>query len=772
MLWMDLRYAVRSLRTNRSFTLAAILARGLGIGATTAIFSIVDLVLLRPLPFPEPDRLVSVATTLPGLRSTGIVSAEFLDWNDHNQVFESFAAMNLFPSDAALITPAGPVQIRMTHVSAKFLSTLRVSPMLGRDFLENESGILLSYGLWQDKFHADRSALGKSVTLDGAPFVVTGVLPRNFFFPQNIRIDALTPFQIDMAKTRSRIALSVWDSIARLKPGVSIDQARANLATLFAASRAADSVMYHSDARLDVIPYRDRLTGDVRLTLWILLAAVGCVLLIACSNVANLLLARATGRRREIAVRSALGASRARLIRQLLTESVLLSILGGVGGVSIAAATAALLKRIAPEDLPRIGELSIDVRVLGFALIVSLMTGVAFGLAPALSATRMAVRFVRSGPRGTLIALEIALSLILLAGAGLLFQSLYRLQHRHLGFEPENIFTSDVSIRGARLNDLRDRITGFPGARSVAFADSLPPNGGSSMVTFSREGRPLPEPGHRGDNMIRRRVSATYFEALRIPLKRGRLFTAADHDDVAIVSESLARHYFPGEDPIGKKIDTLPIFHPAKTIIGIVADVKNQGLDREPMPEMYGPLHGDERRVYVIVRSVGDPVLTASTLRDQLRAMDPAMPAAIQTMEQQFAAMTTRPRFNGILFGSFGAVALLLAIVGVYGVISFTVARRMQEIGIRVALGADRARIARLILREAMIPAVAGIALGVAAAIFAGRYLASLLYDIQPADPATLIVVSFVLAIIAAAASLFPALRAARIDPMRVLQSE
>jgi predicted permease len=773
---MDLRYAIRVLRGNPGFAIPAILALALGIGAVTSIFSVVDTMLLRPLPYADADRLASVTTTLPGLRFTGIISAEYLDWSERNQVFESFAAMTHSPSAAALSTPDGPVQVQVTHVTANFLSTLRVGPMLGRAFAGSDEqpgqpAMMISYGLWQDKFHGDLNIPGRRLTLDGAPGEIVGVLPRNFHFPQNLRVDVLLPFQIDIARTRARIAMGVWDSIGRLKPGVSIDQARANFATLFASSRAADTRMYR-DLELRVTTYQERLTGNVRVTLWVLVGAVGFVLLIACANVANLLLARATGREREIAVRSALGASRSRLIRQLLTESVMLGLVGCAGGIAIATGAIALLRRIAPADLPRAAELAVDVRVLAFATMLAVLTGIGFGILPALAATRPAVRFGRSGPRGVLVGLEVALSLILLVGAGLLFQSLWRLQHKNLGFEPQEVFTTVTSVRGARLAELRDRLIGVPGTLSVAFADSLPPNGGSSMTTFSREGRPLPEPYHRGDNMIRRRVDPAYFKTLGIPLKRGRGLTAADGEDVAVINELLARRYFPDEDPIGKKIDVNPVNRPAKTIVGIVGDVKNQGLGLDSMAEMYFHLSGNERVTHVIVRSMGDPAMVATVLRQQIRTLDPQTPATIQTMQQQFSEMTARPRFNGILFGSFAAIALALAVIGIYGVISFTVARRAQEIGIRMALGADSRRLIGLFMKESMGPVGGGIAAGLLGAVAMSRSLASLLYDVKPIDPPTYAVVGVVLCAVAVSASIVPARRAARVDPMTVLRAE
>jgi putative ABC transport system permease protein len=772
----DLRYALRVLRLNPGFALAAIVALGLGIGAATAIFSVFDIVLLRALPYPKADRLVTVVTAQPRRRDPGthmdfVVSREYLNWTVSNRVFESYAARWYSINQAVLADGDRAVQIRPCRVTTNFLSTLGVAPVLGRAFMTDESRMetatpmIISYGLWQDKFAGDRGVLGKSVTLDGAPVTIVGVMPKNFYFPASLRVDAMIPIKYNLADVLSGKTMGGWETFGRLKPGVSISQARADFATLFAAS--VDTVMYRDDVELQVMPMQERLTGNVRTALWILLSGVGCVLLIACANVANLLLARASARQKEIATRAALGAGRFRLIRQLLTESALLGLVGGAAGAALARIAVEVLRRIGPEELPRIAELSIDRRVLAFAVLISLVTGIAFGLAPALSATRTAVRFGRSGPRDFLVAAEIALSLTLLIGGGLLIESLWRMRHNDPGFAPENIITANVSVRGARLVDLRDRLMALPGMQSVAVADSLPPDGGSSLGVFSRQGRALPEPGHRGDNRINRHVGAGYFATLRIPLKRGRWFTEGDRPDVVVVNETLAREFFPGEDPLGQRVDLLR-GSAGKTIVGIVGDVKNQGLGKATMAEEYEPLGGEERNLYVIVCTLAGPSAVAAVLRQSdLQAV-----ASMHTMNQQFDVLTARPRFNGALFGSFAGVALLLAMVGVYGVVSFTVSRRAFEIGVRMALGADRARILRTILRQALIPTGAGIGVGLAGSVVVSSYLVALLYDVKPVDPFLYLTVAGVLGVVAVGAALVPARRAGLVDPMNVLRSE
>jgi putative ABC transport system permease protein len=771
----DLRFASRTLLRNPSFTLAAILALALGIGAITAIFSVVDAVLLKPLPYLDGDRLVSVSTHFPGQDFYFVPSWDYLDWSRDNQVFDAYAAMGRVWQSEPLQLHDGPVRIYAARATANLLDVLEVNPILGRRFLPEESKlgaslpIIITYGLWQDKFAGDPKILEKSVFFDGGSRQIVGILPKNFHYPGTAQNDALVPVQIDVEGQKDRRVGAAWDTIGRRKAGVSLAQARANFEMLFASTRAAWPKIYRNDVRLVVQPFRDRLTGNVRTVLLILLAGVGCVLLIACANVANLLLARATGRQREIATRAALGASRFRLIRQLLTESLLISSIGGAAGVFLAAAAVRALRAIGPEDFPRMAEVTVDVRVLLFALFAALATGIVFGAAPALWATKPASRFARSGPRGLLVAAEIGLSLALLIGASLMFQSLWRMQHKNIGFQPEHILTATI-WQPRPFDEIRRRVASIPGIETVAFADSLHPTFGSGSHTFSREGRPVPEGWHRGDTVINGQVSPEYFEALGIPLLRGRFFAPTDGADTVIVNQTLVRTYFPGEDPIGKKIDQ--VTKAPKTIIGVVADVKNHGLDGAPMPETAYPLLSAPQNVHIIVRTFTDPLLTASALRDELHSLDPRMLVTVQTMNQQFDEMTARPRFNGLLFGSFAGIALLLAMVGVYGVISFTVARRTQEIGIRMALGADATRVVRLILRDALIPTTIGIAIGLGAAAATSRSLASLLYDIKPTDPATYILASAALAAVGFAAAFFPARRAARVDPTECLRHE
>ncbi len=782
-----MRYAVRAFRKNPAFTIPAIVALALGVGAATAIFSVVDCVLLRPLPYPESNRLVSVAVAFTDGAEI-LTSTEFLNWRRDNHVLESFAAQGA-GGPASLIGPDGASAVTLQKVTVGFLTTLRVKPLLGRDFLPADeppgapSVAILSYSLWQSRFAGDYSVIGRSINLDGTLYQVAGVLPPDFrYMPSLAPLDVLLPIQIAPSFYTDRREMRAWHTIGRLRSGVTVEQPRADFAPLLAAvTRDTARVMrrFYSGSQLRIVPYSDYITGGVRPLLMLLLGGVGCVLLIACANVANLLLARGAGRRREMAVRVALGASRGRLVRHLLAESFALALAGGAAGAALSFAAIPLMRNLMAHKLPRIADLTVDLRILAFALLLSLATGIIFGLMPALAAARTAVdeSLKRSPGRAGawLVAGELALSLTLLVSAGLLFQSLWRQQHKSIGFDPDHLLVADLSLKGTRIAQapqqaLDERLAQIPGVAAWTVTDGLPPHGGCCSVTLARPGIPPRPIQGRGDLTVVRHVTPGYFATLRIPLHRGRLLNDRDRDDgdaAVVINESLARLYFPGEDPIGKVL-----MRPARTVVGIVADTRNDGLNAAVMPEVMLPLSGTSGSVQVAIRSSGDPLLVARDLQRQLHDLDPLIRASLRTMREEFQEQTAQPRFTTGLFSIFAAVAMALAMVGIYGVIAFAVAARAREIGIRMALGADGARVVLLMLRNAALPIVAGVAFGIAGSLASARYLRTILYDIKPTDPATYAILAIALAIIAFAATLLPARRASRVDPAIVLRAE
>jgi putative ABC transport system permease protein len=787
-----MRYAVRALRKNPAFTIPAILALALGVGAATAIFSIVDCVLFRPLPYPEPGRLISVAVAFPDGAEL-VPSTEFLNWRRDNRVLESFAAQGA-GGQGSLIGADGATPVTFQKVTVGFLGTLRVKPLLGRDFLPGDEPpgspnvAILSYSLWQNRYARDRGIVGRSINVDGTLYQVAGVLPPEFrYMPSLAPLDVLLPIQIAPSFFTDRREMRAWHTIGRMKPGVTVEQARAAFGPLLAAARRDTARLmprFYPGTQLQILPYRDYVARGVRTALLLLLGGVACVLLIACANVANLLLARGAGRRREMAVRAALGATRGRLVRHLLTESLTLALAGGLAGSVVCFATIPAIRSLMAHKLPRVADLTVDLRVLAFALLLSIATGIAFGLMPAFAAARTAVNeSLKRGPGRAgswLVAVELALSLTLLVSAGLLFQSLWRLQHKSIGFDPDHLLVATIPLRGTRISQdprppIEQHVAQIPGVVSWAIADGVPPNGGCCGVTLSRPGMPARPVQSRADLAMMRYVSPAYFNALHIALHRGRLLNEHDPDadgGAVVINEALVRHYFADEDPIGQKL-----LRPARTIVGVVADAKNDGLNAPVAPEILLPLDRipldrSSGRVHVALRLAGDPLLVARALQQQLHEIDPLIRANVRTMREEFQEQTAQPRFTTGLFGVFALVALALALVGIYGVIAFTVASRTREIGIRMALGADGARVVRLVIRDAAVPVAAGVVLGIAGSIAAGRYLGSVLYDIKATDPVTYAIVAVLLALIAFAATLLPARKASQVDPAIVLRAE
>jgi putative ABC transport system permease protein len=789
----DLQYGIRIFARNPTFTLIALLALALGIGATTAIFSVVDTVLLKPLPYPRSDRIVSVGLT--GFGPSPIaMSPDYLEWRARNHVFDEMAAYG--GANQTMTGWGEPTVLKSATVTHSFFRTFRIQPMLGRTFMSAEDRpgaakvILLTYGLWQRRFGGERGVLGKSLTLDGVPYTVIGVLAPGFRFPR-LRVEALVPLVLDEARQAKRDGIMIMPVVARLRDGVTVGQAQAEIQAMLEQIKEAHPGFYRPEMSVSVIPLLEQQVGSARLTLLALLGAVGLVLLIACANVANLLLSRSASRQREIALRAAMGAGRARLVRQLLTENTLLGLAGGLLGLLLAAVTLRSIIRFAPS-IPRMEDVSIDLRVLGFCLLTSFVISLLVGLTPALGASRVDLNEAlkqtsrgasasHRGLRNMLIVGELALSLVLLVGAGLLIQTLWRLQHVHTGFAAEHILTTRIPLseykytqpaQRALLADVRERVSKLPGVLSAALSYALPMLNAGAMP-FNIEGSPPHGFNEAAYEVGERVVSSTYFSVLGIPLRSGRLFTTEDTaaSKVALVNETLARRFFPGQSPLGKRAGT-GYGGDWLTIVGVVSDVKNQGLAEPPRPEMYFLYDPHEVADTLLVRGVGDPLTLVAEVRDQIRAIDKNIPLTFTTMTQEIDDLASSQRFNTILLSTFAGLALLLAAIGIYGVMSYLVTQRTQEIGIRMALGARPGNVLALVVGHALRLAIAGVAIGIALALGLTRYLATLLYGVSTRDAWTFCSVAFLLIAVALLASYIPAHRATRVDPVNALRCE
>ncbi len=804
----DARYALRGFLRNRAFAIAAVFAIALGIGSASAVFSVVDRILFRSLPYPEEDRMVSLGFLAPLDPQEFGLTADYLEWRAGQTAFESMTSWSGV-ADCDL-TDGNPVRLACARVEASFLPTLRVSPILGRSFTREEDQpnappvALLSYSLWRSRFGGDRNVPGRTISIDGRPARIVGVLPPDFELPTLARFDLLVPQALNETLLRNRTTVGMVRIFARLKPGMTIAQADAAMQPLFRQSMNFVPPQFRKEVRFRIRSLRDRQVQDAKLASWVLLGAVLAVLLIACANVANLLLARGVSRQRELAVRAALGAGRARLLRQMLTESVLLSAIGGAAGCGLAAGLLRLFVSIAPNGLLRLDQASLDGRVLVFALGASLLSGMLFGLSPALHmpgpsalAGWRAAGSTRNAVRHAFVTAQIAVSLVLLTGAGLLLRSLWNLQRVPLGMRTDNVLTAAIGLgphrypttaqQAAFYDELESRLRRIPGIAEVAISDSLPPYGAAATMIYSVidvEGRPPASQG-TGGMVVWRAVTPGYFPALGIPIARGRGFTDTDREPSAntmILSDVLARRMFPGEDPLGKRL------RPGRvgewlTVVGIARNVKNNGLAGADDPEYYVPrkraadptggrMGGFLRRASLIVRSPLDPRVVAPWMRKEIEAIDPSLPVSLETMETRVAKLSDRPRFNAFLLATFAGMGVLLAAVGLYGVVSFLVAQRTREIGVRMALGATSRSIVRMVLGDAFRWSLAGAVLGTVGSFFAARFLRTLLFGVKEQDLGTPAAAVALLLGVALAAAWTPSLRASRVDPMKALRHD
>ncbi len=803
----DLRYAIRQLLKSPGFAAVAILTLALGIGANTAIFSVVDAVLFHPLAFKEPSRLMAIWETneQPGAEANHrneVAKGNFYDWRAQNQVFEQIAALTYGSFNLTGVDQ--PERVQGAAVSFNYFDTLGVQPAVGRSFRAEEEKAdaprvaLISDSFWQRSFGGDKNLVGTTRTFNGEPFTIAGIMPREFEvqFPANLPVEFWTPLRRG-AGDDDRIAHYIY-VLGRLKQGISLEQAQAGM-NVIARQLRQQYPESNAAAGVNIIPLHRQLVGDVQPYLYLLFAAVGFVLLIACANVANLMLARLASRRKEIAVRLALGAGRGRLIRQLLTESLLLSAIGGALGLLLAVWGIDVLRGIAPADLPRLSEIALSGPVFSWTLGLLLFTGIISGLAPALQASRpdlnrslqesgrTSVGPSRSRLSRLLVISEIALALLLLTGAGLMIRSSTRLQEVNPGFEPKNLLTLNISLPRQKYPEtqaanvffanLLERIGQLPGVLGVGGVDPLPMTGSDSSSSILIEGQPIVPQAERA-SAGNRLVTAGYFAAMKIPLLEGRALTVQDRAEtppVLVVNESFARRFFPGQGALGKRIG---LEDDGKLrwaeIIGVVGNVKHQKLDAEIKPEMFESyLQSPRRFMTVVVRTASEPTAMVGAIREQVLALDRNQPVfEIETMEKRVAESVARSRFVMLLLGIFATLALTLAAVGIYGVMAYSVSLRRKEIGIRMALGARKGQVVRLVVREGMVLAGIGLAFGIIVSVGLTRIIASLLFGIGPTDPITLASVSLVLGGVAFLACCIPARRASGVDPIVALRSE
>ena len=810
-LWQDLRYSVRMLLKKPGFTLIAVVTLAFGVGANTAIFSAVNAVLLRPLPFAAEERLVVMwkhdQTASHPLVELSI--PEFNDWRAGSQSFESLAAMptSVYGYGYVLTGRGEPVQIESSRVSADFFTTLGVRPLVGRTFRTEDDRpgaarvVVLSHRLWRDQFGSDTNLIGQTITLNDTGFSVVGVMPADFEFLKGVDIWSPVSASIGGGALQNRSAVFL-QAVGRLKPGVTREQAEAEMNAVISRIAAAHPETEAGGHRVVMTPVAEYLFGNARLALWLLLAATGLLLLIACANVASLLLARATSRRKEIAVRAALGASRWRVVRQLFVESLTLAIAGGALGVLLAYWLADLLVVVAPTDIPRVENVRIDAAVLTFSIAVTLLTAALFGLAPALTAARVNLTDAlgdgsrtageRHGNRlrGALVVGEIAVTLVLLVGAGLALRSFVKLQQVDTGFDTENVLTFQLRLFGKRYQDAKsvrdfyqqliERLEAQPGVEAAGAVLIRPLEGVIGWDVPYATANQSPDEAKRNRVPNFEVVTPHYFRSVGLPLKVGREFTERDTEEspkVVIISEAMAQSIFaPGVDPVGQR---LRLFDPTdpdnswRTVVGVVGDARYREV-RDARWDVYVPYRQFAFPVrYITVRTASDPAAFSAVVRREVAALDPQQAVtSVKTTAQLFLENVARPRFNSLLLGLLAALAALLAALGIYGVISYAVAQRTREIGVRIALGAQRGDVLRLVFKQGLTFIVSGIVIGLVGAFMLSRLMESLLFGISATDPATFIVVSLLLVVVALLACYIPARRAMKVDPMVALRYE
>ncbi len=801
----DLRYGLRMLAKHPGFTAIAVITLALGIGANTAIFGVVNAVLLKPLPYPDPERLVVIWETEPSgpgelFPDTG---PDFLDWQARNHVFEGMAAITV--SGATLTGTGEPVQLRGLDISPNVFQVLGFQPLQGRTFTPDEgpSGhnrvVILSYALWQGAFGAQEGLVGKKITLDGEAYDVVGIMPKSLRFPAiwGREPQFWKPITLDAPDWKRDRGNHWFWVLARMKKEVSLGKAAAEMEVL---SDQITKENPHTNAGVTarLRSLHDQLTHNVRPTLLVLFAAVGFMLLIACVNVANLLLTKSFGRSREIAIRMAIGSNRARLVRQLLTESILLFLLGGVAGLAVGFAAMKLLVNAAPSGyLPDVMSIHLDLRVFAFTFLVTFVTGALAGLVPAFQASRVnfndtlkesssTVAAPHGMARRVLTAAEIALALVMLIGAGLALNSLVRLLGVDLGFDPRNVVTARIPLpekrypkeaqQAAFYQSLLERVRALPGVISASAADHLPLNGMSNGVVYI-EGQPPPKDMWSSPLVWWCPVMPDYFRTLRIPILHGRDFAQSDTPDaplVAIINETMARRFWPEQDAVGRHFKHSPEDKKWITVAGVVGDVREGGIDHPPMPEAYFPeSQNTSPYLALVVRTATEPLSQVPAIRTAVHGLDKDLPLIeVQALLEMVSDSSREYRFLSLLLGLFAAIGLVLASVGIYGVVSHSVAQRTREIGVRIAFGANFGNVIAMVLGEGLKLVLVGIAAGIAGALALTRYLANLLFGVRPTDPVTFAAVTALMALVALCACYIPARRAATLDPVLALRYE